>query len=201
MDRDIVRLGREQREAAAATLAAAFRDDPAIRFMMPATASRARRLAALMRWLVEEHLANGLVLGTPGAEAVTLWRPPGAMHLKQPLWHPAMLRFVPIFGRHIPRAIRVDDAIHAHLPREETWFYLRIAGVRPDCQGMGLGGQTIRAGLAEAGRAGRPAVLETCTPGNVGIYRRLGFVVDSEWDVPGGGPHFWTMTRSTEAIL
>lgn len=191
----IIRLSRDHRDAAIATLAAAFHEDPAIRFLMPHAPYRARRLTRLMRWMVDEHFSNGLVLGTPGAEAVTLWRPPGAMHLKEPLWHPAMLRFLPIFGRYIPRAIRLDDAIHAHLPRDEAWFYLRMAGVHPDCQGKGLGGRSIRAGLAEATRAGQPAVLETCTPANVGIYQRLGFEVTSEWDVPGGGPHFWTMAR------
>lgn len=198
---DIIQLGRGQREAAIATLAAAFHDDPAIGFMMPDPASRARRLRALMAWMVDDHFAHGLVIGTPDAEAVTLWRPPGAMHLKQPLWHPAMLRFVPIFGRNIPRAIRVDAAIHAHLPREESWFYLRLAGVRPDCQGKGLGGRTIRYGLALATDRGHPAVLETATPANVGIYQRLGFAIASEWDVGGGGPHFWTMTRAMTPTL
>jgi GNAT superfamily N-acetyltransferase len=193
--KEIIALTHGHREAAVATLAAAFFDDPAIGFMLPDPASRARRLRALMGWMVDDHFAHGLVIGTPGAEAVTLWRPPGAMHLKQPLWHPAMLRFVPIFGRHIARAIRLDGAIHAHLPREERWQYLRLAGVHPAWQGRGLGGRTIRFGLAWATERGHPAVLETCTPSNVGIYQRLGFTIASEWDVGGGGPHFWTMTR------
>ena len=59
-------------------------------------------------------------------------------------------------------------------------------------------GQAIRAGLAEAARLGVPAVLETATPANVGLYQRLGFATRSEWDVAGGGPHFWTMTRPAE---
>ncbi len=195
MDRNIIRLDASHAEGAVETLAAAFANDPSMVFMLPNAATRPARLTKLVRWMVAEHLANGILLGTPGCEAVTLWRPPGTMHLKEPIWHPGMLRFVPIFGRHILRAMRVDDAIHAHLPHEEIWYYLRMAGVRPDCQGKGLGGLAIRAGLAEAAKLGAPAVLETATHSNVGLYKNLGFALRSEWDVPGGGPHFWTMTR------
>jgi GNAT superfamily N-acetyltransferase len=199
MDRTIIRLGPQHRDAAVATLAAAFQADPAIAFMMPNPASRPAQLARLYRWMFAEHLKNGVVLGTPGAEVVTLWRLPGSVHLHEPIWHPGALRFVPIFGRHIPRAIRLDDAIRAHLPADEQWHYLRVAGVRPDCQGKGLGGLAIRAGLAEAAARGVPAVLETATPSNVGLYQRLGYQVISQWTVPGGGPQFWTMTNTASA--
>ena len=164
--------------------------------MLPDPATRAPRLAALFRWMVGEHLKNGMVLGTPGCEVVTLWRPPGKVHLHEPLWHPGALRFIPIFRRHLPRALRVDEGIGRHLPQGEGWMYLKMAGVRPDCQGKGLGGLAIRAGLAEAAGLGVPAVLETATPSNVGLYQRLGFATLSEWDVAGGGPHFWTMTHA-----
>ena len=195
MNRTIIRLDTSHREAAAATLAAAIHADPAKVWLQPDAASRPPRLTALCRWMVGEHLANGMVLGTPGCEVVTLWRPPGKVHLHEPLWHPGALRFIPIFRRHLPRALRIDDAICAHLPSDEAWLYLKMAGVRPECQGKGLGGLAIRAGLAEAARLGVRGVLETATPSNVGLYQRLGFATRSEWDVPGGGPHFWTMTH------
>ena len=199
MNREIIQLGPPHRDASVATLAAAFQNDPAIAYMMPDLASRPRRLTRLYRWMFAEHLVNGIVLGTAGAEVVTLWRPPGAVHLHEPIGHPGALRFVPIFGRHIPRAIRLDDAIRAHLPADEGWHYLRVAGVRPDCQGKGLGGLAIRAGLAEAAARGVPAVLETATPGNLGLYQNLGYQVVSEWQVPRGGPRFWTMTNEAPA--
>lgn len=195
MERTIIRLDARHRAAAVATLAAAFQDDPAMVHMLPDPAARPARLALLMRWFFDDHLKRGLILGTPGAEAVTLWRAPGQVHAGTPLWHPDALRFVRIFGLNLPRALRTDAGIHAHLPRGEDWFYLKMAGVRPDCQGKGLGGLTIRAGLAEAARASVPAVLETATPSNVGLYQRLGFAAHAEWDVAGGGPHFWTMVN------
>ena len=197
MERTIIRLDASHRDAAITTLAAAFQDDPAMAYMLPDPAVRPARLTMLMRWFFDEHLKNGVIFGTPGAEAVTLWRPPGQIHAETPLWDPGALRFVPIFRLGLGRALRTDAGIHAHLPEGESWFYLKMAGVRPDCQGKGLGGLTIRTGLAEAAGLGLPAVLETATPSNVGLYQRLGFGVRSEWDVAKGGPHFWTMVNMT----
>ena len=196
MDRTIIRLGPQHRDAAITTLAAAFQTDPAVSWIIPDAAERARRLPRMFAWLWDDHQRHGLALGTPGCEAVTLWRLPGKVHHHDPLWPAEVLRLLRIFGRRILRASTVGDAIGAHLAKGEHWYYLRYAGVRPDCQGQGLGGLAIRAGLAEAAAAGKPALLETATESNVGIYLRLGFAVHEEWDVPtAGGPHFWSMSH------
>lgn len=196
MEREIVQLGVQHRDRAVATLAAAFHNDPAMVHMLPDPHSRARRLTKLIGWMVNQHLRLGLVLGTSDVSAVTLWREPGMVHYHEPLWHPGALRFIPIFGRHLPRALRTEEGISSHVPQGEDWMYLKMAGVHPDHQGKGLGGAVIRAGLARAAQRGVPSVLETATPSNVGLYQRLGYSVISEWDVAGGGPHFWTMTTS-----
>ncbi|WP_225206412.1 GNAT family N-acetyltransferase [Novosphingobium huizhouense] len=195
MDRSIIRLGPEHRDRAVATLAAAFQDDPAMCWMLPDRATRARRLPRLIGWIVDDHLANAIVLGTPGCEAVTLWRPPGLVHAHAPLTPRSIVRFLGILGPAILRAERLDRTIGKHLPGGEDWFYLRMAGVRPDCQGQGLGGLAIRAGHRLAAERGLPAVLETATESNVGLYLRLGYTVLREWDVTRRGPHFWTMTN------
>jgi len=44
-----------------------------------------------------------------------------------------------------------------------------------------------------------PVYLEIVTPENAGLYQRLGFAVIEEWDVPRGGPHFWSMGWQQEA--
>lgn len=199
MDRTIIRLGARHAEAATATLAAAFMGDPAMTWLFPDDDVRERRLPALMRWTFEDHLRHGMALGTPGAEAVTLWRPPGVVHEHAPLTPPAMVRFLAMLGTAVMRAEKLDRTIGQHLPQGEQQFYLRMAAVRPDWQGQGLGGLTIRAGLAEADAAGLPSVLETATETNVGLYRALGFGVIDTWQVARDGPCFWTMTRPVQA--
>ena len=51
----------------------------------------------------------------------------------------------------------------------------------------------VQAGLDRIGDA--PVYLETGKQRNLGFYQSLGFHVCDEWDVPGGGPHFWSMLR------
>jgi hypothetical protein len=61
-------------------------------------------------------------------------------------------------------------------------------------QSFGHGSAAIRAGLACTGSL--PVYLETANEGNIAIYQRLGFGLTSQWNVPGGGPRFWSMMRA-----
>ncbi len=195
MDPIVIQLDESHRSAAVATLAAAFQTDPAVSWIIPDPADRARRLLRMYDWLFSDHLRHGVILGTPDCTAVTFWRLPGKVHYHDPLWPPHLLQLLRIFGPTIFRASKVGDAIAAHLPPGEDWMYLRYAGVLPAAQGKGLGGKVIRAGLSQAAQRGVGALLETATPINVGIYLRLGFAVLHEWDVGPQAPHFWTMVH------
>lgn len=199
MEQEIIRLGPAHRDSAVETLALAFHQDPAMVHMLPDEPSRGLRLRRLMGWMVDQQLKIGMVLGTPEVTGVTLWRLPGMVHFHEPLWHRDTLLHMSIFRRHLLRALRTDEGITSHLPKGEDWLYLKMAAVHPDHQGKGLGGRIIRAGLVEAARLSVPSVLETATPSNVGLYQRLGYSILSEWDVPKGGPHFWTMTTAETA--
>ncbi|WP_157573194.1 GNAT family N-acetyltransferase [Novosphingobium sp. AAP83] len=197
MDKAIIELGQEHRQKAVHTLSMAFAHDPAMAWMFPDSVVRARRLPLLMDWMFVDHLRHGMVLGTPGCEAVTLWRPPGTVHDHTALTPLSALRFVRMLGTAVLRADRIDRRIGHHLPAGEQQFYLRMAAVRADRQGQGLGGLVIRAGLEHSDKAGLPAVLETATQSNVGLYRALGFDVISNWKVARDGPQFWTMQRAS----
>ena len=108
-----------------------------------------------------------------------------------------------LVSRKLPRILSLaqrmlGDAVEAHFPSDPFW-YLHIAGVDPARQGRGLGGASIRAGLARCDADGVPAYLETATESNVGLYARLGFELTGEWSVPKGGPRFWSMMRPVGA--
>ena len=191
----IAEAASSTRSAMVTTLARAFADDPAMAFIMPDPGQRATRLPKLFALLVDDEFAAGWALTAPGSEAVTLWRGSEAVHGS--LWD--LVRSVPGFlsalGTNLPRALAVSLAIEKHHPAGQSYDYLHFAGVDPAFQGRGWGGAAIRAGLARAQERGRPVYLETATPENVGLYQRLGFAVIEEWDVPRGGPHFWSMWR------
>lgn len=184
------------RVAIAAMLARAFRHDPAMSWIYPEEADRVARLPRLFALLYDED-AEGMRWTGAGGEAATLWRRPGApvkpglgemLRAAWPMWR--------ALGGNIGRALAVSDAMAAHRPNAPHW-YLHIAGCDPAHQGQGHGGRAIRAGLAQA--TGVPTYLETATEANVALYRSLGFAVTGEWDVPRGGPHFWSMLRVNDA--
>lgn len=174
------------------TLAAAFIDDPAISWVIPDREERLRRFPRFFAEIVKHDLVHGFALRSAGTEGVTLWRKPGDAKAGVVETLASLPGFVAALGRRLPRGLLVSEAIAAHFP-DTRFLYLHFAAVAPEHQGRGIAGAAIRAGQARAAAQGMPVYLETATETNVGIYLRLGFEVTSEWDVPRGGPHFWSM--------
>jgi ribosomal protein S18 acetylase RimI-like enzyme len=175
------------------TLAAAFIDDPALSWIIPDRDERLRRYPAFFRPAVRHDLAHGFALRSADSQGVTLWRHPGDAKAGFGETLASLPGYLGALGRRLPRALLVSETIGAHFPRGIRFLYLHYAGVAPEHQGRGLAGAAIRAGQARAAAEGLPVYLETATEKNVGIYLRLGFEVTGEYDVRGGGPHFWSM--------
>jgi GNAT superfamily N-acetyltransferase len=176
------------------TLAQAFQDDPSFTWLIPDAAVRRVRLTAFFKLVANEDLAAGKALLSPGGEVVTLWRAPGRQK-EMPLGTlRTNLTFLTIFRSAILRADTLGKALAVHHPRGKHW-HLRYIGVKPEAQGKGWGGLALGAGIDMAAADGLPIYLETSKDSNVQLYRRYGFEVIEEWDVPGGGPHFWSMMR------
>ena len=182
------------RQALVETLARAFQTDPALSWILPDPDHRARTLRSLFRTLVPADMRAGMALRTAGNEAAALWRAPGQAHSGTLEFLRTVVPLVVTFGTTLPRGLKVQESIDAHRPKGRFW-YLHYVGVRSEHQGKGHGGRIIRAQTATADPEGLPCWLETATPANVPLYERLGFVTHTEWDVPGGGPHFWGMMR------
>ncbi|KQO55496.1 GNAT family N-acetyltransferase [Sphingomonas sp. Leaf257] len=185
--------GAGDRVAVATMLGRAFADDPAMSYIFPDAADRAKRLPRLFALLFDSD-AVGMRLVSEAADAGTFWRPPGQAHVPMAAYVRRLIPVLHALGTSLLRAMRLGDSIEAHFPAEPFW-YLHIAGVDPAQQGRGLGGASIRAGLARCDADGVPAYLETATESNVGLYTRLGFQLTGEWSVPRGGPRFWSMIR------
>lgn len=184
----------EDHSAVVATLADAFFTDPALGWILPDDDIRRAALPKLFKLLVKTDARAGLVARSAGDEAAALWRGPGQADSGALEFALSLLPYLAVFRTALPRALKVADGIDAHRPEGPFW-YLHFVGVRGAHQGKGHGGRIIRAQTAVADAAGLPCWLETATPENVPLYQRLGFVTQVEWDVPGGGPHFWGMMR------
>ena len=189
---------RDQRREIAAMLARAFFNDPVVCWIFPDAALRAKRLPRMFGMLFDGDAANGMRLVTPECDAATLWRAPGAARTGLSEMIRSAIPMLTIFGSGIGRALAVSAAIDAHMPSGDFW-YLHIAGCDPAAQGRGLGGLAVRAGIERAADGRFPTYLECPLEKNLSFYRGLGFKVTSEWDVPRGGPRFWSMLRPATA--
>lgn len=185
---------RSQHGDVVTTLADAFFTDPALSWILPDDDVRRAALPKLFKLLVKTDTRVGLVARSTGDEAAALWRGPGQADGGALEFALSLIPYLAVFRTALPRALKVADSIDAHRPEGHFW-YLHFVGVRSAHQGKGHGGRIIRAQAAVADAAGLPCWLETATPENVPLYQRLGFVTQVEWDVPGGGPHFWGMMR------
>lgn len=191
---DIIPADKADHPALIETLAQAFQTDPALSWILPDAGYRARALRSLFHILVPADARAGIALRAPADEAAALWRAPGQAHSGTMEFLRTVIPLVATFGTALPRGLKAQAGIDAHRPKGRFW-YLHYVGVRPEHQGKGHGGRIIRAQTAVADAEGLPCWLETATPDNVPLYERLGFVTQVEWDVPGGGPHFWGMMR------
>jgi ribosomal protein S18 acetylase RimI-like enzyme len=179
---------------AAETLARAFQHEPGWSYVIPDAQQRAQRLAGAFHLILRDDHRKGAVFGTPGMEAVTLWRSPG--QARDSLWDSArqIVPFTQQLRWSIIRGLEVANLIEKHLPQEPCW-YLHYAGCDPDFQGQGFGGTAIHAGLDRADHDGLPAYLETADEANIALYQNFGFEVQHSWHVPEG-PQFWGMMRA-----
>ncbi|GAA3162825.1 GNAT family N-acetyltransferase [Planomonospora alba] len=190
-------IGSEEVDEAAEVLALAFEGYPWTAWTVARDGHR-RRLAGLFRMTVEEvGLPYGDVWALDGDDgrmaAVAVWLRPDRP-VPGEVWQRLAVREAELAGdRHA--AMEAAEAACAVLRTGEPSFVLATVGVLPSRQGRGAGGAVLRPGLAEADRHGLPATLETSTPENVRLYRRLGFEVTGEVEIDGGGPRVWAMRR------
>ncbi len=183
------------RSRIAQTLATAFQDDPGLSWVMPDPAARQRVFPRFFAISAEQSHRHGEVLASQDRHAAALWYPPGVVKdgVLTSLWD--SLRLLGVFKTSLMRGLKVADEMYKRHPSPQPHYYLRYVGVAPEAQGKGLGGAIIRAGIVRAASEGCGVLLETATPSNVAIYTRLGFEVTAEWEVPDGGPKFWTMVH------
>jgi ribosomal protein S18 acetylase RimI-like enzyme len=192
---EVRKANSEERPALAATLAAAFQDDPVFGWLLPEPRRRAAILPAafdfFLRRVCMPHEETYTVDGNGGA---CVWLPPGTWHqgvLDQLMLVPGFFR---AFGRYTPRALRGLAALEKGHP-QDPHHYLVFVGVEPASQGQGLGSKMMHPVLSRCDAEGMAAYLEASTPRNRALYERHGFAVTEEARVGRGAPPVWRMWR------
>jgi GNAT superfamily N-acetyltransferase len=192
---DVRPAGAADLPAVAATLAGAFCGDPAWSWVFTDPERRESQLHAVWQLLLEGAVDYGWVWMTPGAEAATLWIPPGLPELAEP----QAARIGPLFHELLgPGVARVDALMERFMtahPAAPDHYYLSLFGTRPDCRGRGVGMALLADNLARIDAEHAPAYLESTNPVNLDRYRSVGFADHGAFILPDGGPTVTTMWR------
>lgn len=182
---------------AVTTLGRAFAHYPWTRHTVSAD-RHIERLEGFNRLLLERiGIRFGRVWIADDGDAVAVWTTPDTAEAGDVFTELAP-RLAELAGERLPQQQAAEAAMAPHRPTEPVWF-LGTVGVDPARQGSGLGRAVLTPGIEAAAAAGVPAFLETSDQNNVQLYKRLGFDVTAEVDIPDGGPRTWAMTRPAPA--
>ena len=183
----------------AQTLANAFYDDPAISWMVPDD-DRRRRVGpyGFKAWLEKIYLPKGNVYTDADRKAAALWAPPGKWKMSvgvQVRLAPAMVRIVGL--KRLPLIMKGLAMMDKHHPDDRPHWYLAVLGTDPEYQGKGLGSAVMKPVLDRCDEDGLGAYLESSKEANIPFYRRHGFEVTGEVQLPEGPP-LWPMWRDPQ---
>jgi GNAT superfamily N-acetyltransferase len=169
-------------------LAAAFVDDPVVRWIFrDDDAGRWFRVSAR-----HEHCSpDAADLRFDGGRAVgaALWDPPS---FRAPLVHRVLL--IPMILTTMRpsaagRGAAASKLMQQHRPKQSHWYLAQLGAIEP---GRGHGSALLAHRLAAIDG---PAYLESSNIRNVPLYERYGFVVTGEITLPDSGPTLYAMWR------
>jgi ribosomal protein S18 acetylase RimI-like enzyme len=174
----VERLDARQAIAAAATLGAAFLDDPLVRFIAPDLTRRRRAAPWYLGMVVRYGLRWGEVWATNDVSAVAVWLPPDSGEMRLDRMLRLGLARVPFRlglsgSRRLWQALSATELFHKTV--QGSHWYLVAVGIRAERQGQGLGSALVDVGTSRADAAGVPCYLETATQSNIDFYARRGF--------------------------
>jgi GNAT superfamily N-acetyltransferase len=188
------RIGSAARKEAprlAASLAAAFYDDPVFRWFSPHAQRRAAMLPDFFDVFVDAYLSHGETYTGDAGAGAALWAAPNADPLgAEPVYAE---RLEVIAGVDAPRLFEIVELLEAHAPHEPH-YHLQFLGVRPERQGAGLGAALMAPVLQRCDRDGMPVYLEATCDRNRALYERHGFRAHGHIQLPDG-PALWRMWR------
>ncbi|MEU6315662.1 GNAT family N-acetyltransferase [Streptomyces sp. NPDC047014] len=177
------------------TLAAAFDDDPMMRWFFPDAATREAGLRRYFTTLFTRQYVHHGVCERTGA-ATAFWVSPEG-HDKAVPDAETVRELQDILGDRAELFRAAVEEAAKHAPGEPHW-YLAVIGADPAARGQGHGAALLRSGLAQADAAGLPVYLESSKPDNLPFYEHFGFTLLGEAALPGGGPAIWAMRRAPQ---
>ncbi|CAN6674231.1 hypothetical protein TRVA0_050S01068 [Trichomonascus vanleenenianus] len=172
---------------AAQVLAEAFGDDKVSCYFSDCdgnTREQAKKLEIeIYEYIVYAHILKGVVLTIGDFEGISCWMPPGQNMddwwtiIRSGMWR---LNFSlgkegkkRYFDEFLP--LLHDTKAECMGDRDDKSWYLVYIGTLPSARGKGYGRKLIEYATDLADKDGLACYLEATTPGNLAVYKKLGF--------------------------
>ena len=196
---DVVDLEAHRLDQASEVMGRAFRNDHFLQYLVPDDTKRARLAPSFAGKVVRYCSLYGEVYTTPALEGVACWLPPGnSAPTFSRMLRTGLLTEPLKFGwsgfRRFMDVVSYTEKVHERSVPGPHW-YLWGLGVDPSHQGKGIGGALMQPILARADTDRLPCYLETMNETNVPFYRKHGFEVASDDEVPRRRLRVWAMIR------
>ena len=179
--------------AVAATVAAAFFDDPVTRWLLPDEHRRQRLIQPMFELYVAPYVRLGETYLTADGNGAAVWLPPSTQLLTVDEEESFGQALDELVGPDVERFIQMAEHFERYHPTQPLYYCQFLATV-PAVQGRGIGSTLLRDMLERADREGMPAYHEATSPRNRALYERHGYITQGEFTLPDGPP-LWRMWR------
>jgi ribosomal protein S18 acetylase RimI-like enzyme len=167
----VTRVAEDERDAALATIVAAFVDDPVERWLYPRIDQYRAHFLLFVAAFGAGAFEHGTVWQLGSFSAVALWLGPGIAADGDAIVQVLADTVSPDKHEDAFAVLGQMDSAHPAYPH----WYLPWLGVLPRLQGSGLGGRLLEHCLRSVDESGLPAYLETPNPRTIPFYERHGF--------------------------
>jgi GNAT superfamily N-acetyltransferase len=174
---DVHRVMVDELDAAADTIALAFRTDPVWQVALAGLGGAEVRLRRYWRFYVEGARRYDTAFAGVDAGTVSIWIPPGGTELSEE--QEAELRLLVeqmLAPAQVAALFELWERFDDNHPHHEPHAYLSLLATRPDLAGHGFGQAHLAADLARWDAAGIPTYLESSNPDNNHRYQRQGYL-------------------------
>ena len=199
-DNTVIKLPELKMNDAAELLARAFYDDPLMLYLFPDDLERLDMGKRFFLLNMKHAAQQGQLYTTDSFKGVAVWRFFGIEpEVEKESADDPRAQLPAYMGadafQRLMNVVQCTTEIHRKLMQVKH-CYLLFLGVDTVWQGKGTGGLLIKPVLDRADEKGLACYLETNKARNVEFYRKQGFEIGEERQIPAGGPYVWGLVRS-----
>jgi len=193
-------LSKDQIKSASNITSEAFFNDPLMLYLFPKPKERKRKLTSMMELLIRIGIKYGIVHSTSSKlEGIAIWFPSSKAKITP--WMGLLNGGISYFFRLGTKAVKKQNRFYKYIISRRrklvpsNHWYLSIIGIKPKHQGKGFSRLLFNSMFSQIDKQNLPYILDTNNEKNLPIYKRFGFRILDEYEIPGINLINWIMIR------